>query len=231
MTGFGAHFESEAVAGALPKGRNSPQRPAFGLYTEQLSGSSFTSPRHENRRSWLYRMRPTADHRPFVRYEGAPLFAGARRATRARTGCAEIRCKTCPGEGLRRWHGDHAHQSGAARSRGRRGSPLPRPQEHGSAGVCRFGWRTTDHSSGRRAEDCHRVRPHRRRGRAPCGDPSGRKIPRRGRTAKAAAMSPKSRPPVCGFPSLARSALTASPIPAISKRRSPGSKTRTSRPK
>jgi homogentisate 1,2-dioxygenase len=59
----------------LPKGRNSPQRPAFGLYTEQLSGSSFTSPRHENRRSWLYRMRPTADHRPFERYRGAPLFA------------------------------------------------------------------------------------------------------------------------------------------------------------
>ena len=75
MTGFGGHFESEAVDGALPRGRNSPQRPAFGLYAEQLSGSSFTSPRHENRRSWLYRMRPTADHRPFVRYKGAKLFA------------------------------------------------------------------------------------------------------------------------------------------------------------
>jgi len=75
MTGFGGHFETEAVEGALPKGRNSPQRAAFGLYTEQLSWSSFTSPRHENRRSWLYRMRPTADHRPFVRYEGAALFA------------------------------------------------------------------------------------------------------------------------------------------------------------
>ena len=71
QTGFGGHFETEAVAGALPVGRNSPQRPAFGLYTEQLSGSSFTSPRHENRRSWLYRMRPTADHRPFERYAGA----------------------------------------------------------------------------------------------------------------------------------------------------------------
>jgi homogentisate 1,2-dioxygenase len=75
MTGFGGHFASESVEGALPEGRNSPQRPAFGLYTEQLSGSSFTSPRHENRRSWLYRMRPTADHRPFVAYGGAPLFA------------------------------------------------------------------------------------------------------------------------------------------------------------
>jgi homogentisate 1,2-dioxygenase len=75
MSGFGGHFESEAVPGALPKGRNSPQRPAFGLYAEQLSGSAFTAPRHENRRSWLYRMRPTADHRPFVPYLGAPLFA------------------------------------------------------------------------------------------------------------------------------------------------------------
>jgi homogentisate 1,2-dioxygenase len=75
MTGFGGYFESESVEGALPKGRNSPQRPAFGLYAEQLSGSAFTAPRHENRRSWLYRLRPTADHRPFTRYEGARLFA------------------------------------------------------------------------------------------------------------------------------------------------------------
>jgi homogentisate 1,2-dioxygenase len=74
MSGFGGHFESEAVGGALPKGRNSPQKPAFGLYAEQLSGTAFTMPRQENRRSWLYRMRPTADHRPFTRYSGAPLF-------------------------------------------------------------------------------------------------------------------------------------------------------------
>jgi homogentisate 1,2-dioxygenase len=77
MTGFGGHFESEAVPGALPKGRNSPQRPSYGLYAEQLSGSAFTAPRHENRRSWLYRMRPTADHRPYVHYDGARLFAAA----------------------------------------------------------------------------------------------------------------------------------------------------------
>jgi homogentisate 1,2-dioxygenase len=75
LTGFGGHFESEAVPGALPKGRNSPQRPAFGLYAEQLSGTAFTASRHENRRSWLYRMRPTADHRPFERYRGEALFA------------------------------------------------------------------------------------------------------------------------------------------------------------
>ena len=78
LTGFGSHFATEAVAGALPQGRNSPQRPAFGLYAEQLSGTAFTAPRHENRRSWLYRMRPSAEHPPYRRYPGAPLFsAGA----------------------------------------------------------------------------------------------------------------------------------------------------------
>ena len=77
LTGFGGHFETEAIEGALPRGRNSPQKPAFGLYAEQLSGSSFTAPRHENRRTWLYRMRPTADHRPFERYRGAPLLEAA----------------------------------------------------------------------------------------------------------------------------------------------------------
>ena len=75
LTGFGNHFATEAVPGALPVGRNSPQRPAFGLYAEQLSGTAFTAPRHENRRSWLYRLRPSAMHPPFVRYAGAPDFA------------------------------------------------------------------------------------------------------------------------------------------------------------
>jgi homogentisate 1,2-dioxygenase len=74
-SGFGGYFESEAVPGALPVGRNSPQRPAFGLYAEQLSGTAFTAPRHENRRSWLYRMRPSAEHPPYRAYDGAKLFA------------------------------------------------------------------------------------------------------------------------------------------------------------
>ncbi|MFN3388785.1 MAG: homogentisate 1,2-dioxygenase [Allosphingosinicella sp.] len=77
MSGFGNHFSSEAVPGALPEGRNSPQRPAFGLYAEQLSGTAFTAPRHENRRSWLYRMRPSAEHPPYRAYEGAPHFTAA----------------------------------------------------------------------------------------------------------------------------------------------------------
>ena len=75
MTGFGSHFATEAVPGALPVGQNSPQQVPFGLYAEQLSGTAFTAPRHENRRSWLYRMRPSAEHPPFTRYDGAARFA------------------------------------------------------------------------------------------------------------------------------------------------------------
>ncbi len=59
QSGFGNSFASEAVAGALPIGRNSPQRVAHGLYAELLSGSAFTAPRHSNLRSWLYRRQPS----------------------------------------------------------------------------------------------------------------------------------------------------------------------------
>ena len=75
QSGFGNEYATEAVPGALPQGRNSPQRAPFDLYPELISGTAFTAPRHENRRSWLYRMRPTADHRPFTRYAGASLLA------------------------------------------------------------------------------------------------------------------------------------------------------------
>ena len=65
LSGFGNQHESEAVTGALPQGRNSPQQVAFGLYAEQVSGSAFTAPRHENFRSWQYRLRPSAEHAPY----------------------------------------------------------------------------------------------------------------------------------------------------------------------
>jgi homogentisate 1,2-dioxygenase len=58
-SGFGNHHASEAVPGALPQGRNSPQQVAHGLYAELLSGSAFTAPRADNRRSWLYRRQPS----------------------------------------------------------------------------------------------------------------------------------------------------------------------------
>ena len=74
QTGFLNHFASEAVPGALPVGRNSPQRPAYGLYAEQFSGTAFTAPRSENRRSWFYRMRPATAHGPLTPWQGAPLL-------------------------------------------------------------------------------------------------------------------------------------------------------------
>ncbi|MCX4694192.1 homogentisate 1,2-dioxygenase [Streptomyces sp. NBC_01408] len=73
LTGFGNEHSSEAVPGALPLGRNSPQRAPLGLYAEQLSGSAFTEPRSRNRRSWLYRIHPSAAHPPFTRTDNGNL--------------------------------------------------------------------------------------------------------------------------------------------------------------
>ena len=69
QTGFGNEFATEAVAGALPVGRNSPQRAPLGLYAEQFSGTAFTVPRVHNRRTWTYRIRPSVMHKPFERIE------------------------------------------------------------------------------------------------------------------------------------------------------------------
>lgn len=66
QSGFANEFASEALPGALPIGQNSPQRVPYGLYTEQFSGTAFTMARHEARRSWLYRIRPSALHPVFV---------------------------------------------------------------------------------------------------------------------------------------------------------------------
>src|SRR5882672_3346296 len=69
QSGFGNSFSSEALPGALPVGQNSPQRCPYGLYAEQLSGTSFTAPRALNRRSWLYRILPSTLHGPFSRID------------------------------------------------------------------------------------------------------------------------------------------------------------------
>ena len=70
QSGFGNEFASEAIPGTLPPGRNSPQRVAHGLYAEQINGTAFTAPRHQNRRSWMYRIRPAAMHGRFEPYAG-----------------------------------------------------------------------------------------------------------------------------------------------------------------
>ena len=76
LSGFGSEHASEALEGALPVGQNSPQRAPYGLYAEQLSGTAFTAPRHANRRSWLYRIRPAVLHGAFVQYPH-PTLASA----------------------------------------------------------------------------------------------------------------------------------------------------------
>jgi hypothetical protein len=96
QSGFGNSFATEALPGALPVGRNSPQRCAYGLYAEQLTGSAFTAPRADNRRSWLYRIRPAASHAPFEPL-AAPTVVADYPATPPRrpTPCAGRRRPAC----------------------------------------------------------------------------------------------------------------------------------------
>lgn len=63
--GFGNEFATEALPGALPVGQSSPQKHPLGLYTEEINGTAFTAPRGASRRSWTYRIRPSAVHKPF----------------------------------------------------------------------------------------------------------------------------------------------------------------------
>ena len=65
QAGFGNEFASEAIAGALPRDQNSPQKAPFGLYVEEINGTAFTAPRGVSRSSWTYRIRPSVTHRPF----------------------------------------------------------------------------------------------------------------------------------------------------------------------
>jgi homogentisate 1,2-dioxygenase len=76
QNGFGNTFSTEALEGALPVGRNSPQRAPKGLYAEVLSGTAFTAPRAENQSSWLYKLRPSAMHGPYRRIKDGLLRSG-----------------------------------------------------------------------------------------------------------------------------------------------------------
>jgi len=96
MPGFGNDFETEALPGALPVGQNSPQRCPYGLYAEQLSGTPFTAPRALNRRSWLYRMRPSVRHfGPMCPIE-LPLFRSAPTLGESRLALAPLRWDPTP---------------------------------------------------------------------------------------------------------------------------------------
>ncbi len=82
QSGFGNEHASEAVPGALPQGRNSPQRAPFDLYPELISGTAFTAPRHDNRRSWLYRRQPSVVAGRYQPYPQPLWTTGADRSQR-----------------------------------------------------------------------------------------------------------------------------------------------------
>jgi homogentisate 1,2-dioxygenase len=75
QVGFGNELESEAVEGALIKGRNNPKHVPLGLYTEQLSGTAFTCLRHGNQRTWLYRQQPSVIHN-LHKFQSTRMFFG-----------------------------------------------------------------------------------------------------------------------------------------------------------
>jgi homogentisate 1,2-dioxygenase len=77
QSGFGNEFATEAHPGALPVGQNSPQKHPLGLYTEQVSGSAFAAPRGLNRRTWMYRIRPSVVHEPYQPFAKQTLLRSA----------------------------------------------------------------------------------------------------------------------------------------------------------
>ena len=83
MPGFGNDFETEALPGALPQGMNSPQKCNYGLYGEQLSGTAFTAPSHQNERTWCYRIRPSVKHSHRYEKIDIPYWKSAFIASRA----------------------------------------------------------------------------------------------------------------------------------------------------
>jgi len=96
MPGFGNDFETETLPGSLPQGMNSPQRPAYGLYAEQLSGSPFTAPRGTNERSWLYRIRPSVRHTGRFRHIHLPLWKTAPNIEEHKLALGQLRWNPVP---------------------------------------------------------------------------------------------------------------------------------------
>ncbi|KAK0470187.1 homogentisate 1,2-dioxygenase [Desarmillaria tabescens] len=72
QVGFGNRFASEAIPGTLPQGQNHPQKNKYGLYMEGMTGSPFVAPRPQNLHAFMYRIRPSLDHKKFVRLPDSP---------------------------------------------------------------------------------------------------------------------------------------------------------------
>ena len=163
QSGFGNEFATEALPGALPVGRNSPQRCAFGLYAEQLSGTAFTAPRGDNRRTWLYRIRPAAQHRPFARIDNGHVSERqdfARRAGHPQPAAlepaADPGCVRTAGR-FRRRPGHHGRQRRPARADGLRHPPVRGQPPDGGPLLLRCRRRAADRAAAGPAAARHRA--------------------------------------------------------------------------
>ena len=104
MPGFGNDYETEALPGALPQGRNSPQRCEYGLYAEQMSGTAFTAPAHRNERTWCYRIRPSVKHTHRFERIDLPYWKSAPHVVEDVTSLGQYRWNPLPhGEGDLTW--------------------------------------------------------------------------------------------------------------------------------
>ena len=221
MSGFGNGFETEALPGALPIGRNSPQKCAYGLYAEQLSGSPFTAPRTTNERSWLYRIRPTVAHIGASSRRPTSACGARRRAAkwtcRSRR-CAGIRsrCRTTPHVVSRRR--PHHHHGGRRRRAGRHGRAcLSRHPLDGGRVLLQCRRRTAVRAAAGRPAALDRVRHHRHRAGRDRGHPARREDPRRAHaTGRRAAISARTTAAPSPCRSAGRSAPTAWPTRATS---------------
>jgi homogentisate 1,2-dioxygenase len=74
LQGFGNEHQSEFIPGALPIGQNSPQLCPYGLYAEQITGSSFAASRGSTMRNFLYRRRPAAVHNAYHNADDLPAL-------------------------------------------------------------------------------------------------------------------------------------------------------------
>ena len=180
LSGFGNEHASEAVPGALPVGQNNPQQPPLGLYTEQLSGTAFTAPRGQNRRTWMYRIRPSVLHVHDLRPADAGLI---RTAPRPRDRApdrptplgspadADGAAHLAPGPA----HHRHQRRRPWPIRHGRPRLPGRRVDDHHR--VLRRRWRTADRAPAGRPADGHRVRGARGGSRGDLPDPTGHEVP------------------------------------------------------
>ena len=231
MPGFGNDFETESLPGALPQGQNSPQRCAYGLYAEQLSGSPFTAPRGTNERSWLYRIRPSVRHAGHFKKIAVPHWKTAPAFDEHELPIGQLRWGPVPipsaalsfVEGMRTMTtaGDVNTQAGMA------AHVMLDDAGDGGRLLLQRRRRDADRAAAGQRAFHHRVRHHRGRAWRRLRHPARRQVQGRSRsTAPRAATSARTTAPSSRCPTAGRSAPTASPMRATSRRRSPPSRTR-----